>query len=168
MRNSRWMLIVAVTVVLACTPELSTRERVVIEATVEEQLNAWVKYMNNARRDSLFSMYHQVPALVVLWPEGKKTSGWEATEAEWQNFYSTTSFMNFVPQSPEIEILSPTAALATFRHSTDIVTQGRRQPTVAGSATVLWMRDPSDGMWKIRASHISRDPFVPTQPARRR
>lgn len=168
MRNNRWMLIVAVTVVLACTQGLSRRERVVIEEAVEGQVDAWVKYMNNARRDSLFSMYYQVPTLVVLWPNGKKTTGWEETEAEWQSFYSTTSFMNFVPQSATIEVLSPTIALATFRHSTDIQIQGQRQPTVAGSASVLWMRDRTDGAWKIHTSHISRDPFVPTQSTRRR
>lgn len=155
MRRRRWLLAAGVVVVLACTQELSTRERVVEQQLVEARLTTWVRVMNNAAQDSLFGMYHHGPELVVLWPDGRRTEGWEATREAWRAFYADTDYMNFVVQRPTIEVVAPRVAISTFRHSTDIVVSRRRQPVRAGHGTLVWVKDPTDGLWKIRLSQIA-------------
>ncbi len=66
--------------------------------------------------------------------------------------------MNFVMQSPEVQLLSPTVALVTFRHSTDIFRRQRRQPVSSGYGTMVWRREGDRPEWKIIAEHISLNP----------
>jgi ketosteroid isomerase-like protein len=121
---------------------------------VEARLNTWTRVINNKATDSLFALYHQGDSLRVMWPNGRRTIGWEATRQAWRDFYGQTDYMNFVVQSPTVEILSPTVAVATFRHSTDIVRGGRRQPVRPGYGTVIWKKD-ADGNWKIYISQVA-------------
>lgn len=157
MRRYNWILVLAVAAMLACSPELTQRQILLEQDQVRERLETWSRAMNNARTDSLVMLYHQVPQLVVTWMDGRQTKGWEETKKAWDEFYRTTDYMNFVVQAPIIQILSPKVAVTTFRHSTDIVRRAVRLPVAAGYATIVWVKDDTDGLWKIHISQIGVD-----------
>lgn len=154
MGRYRWMLVLALAAMLACNGELTTRERMVGQELLQDRLSAWVRHMNNAHEDSLVGLYHQVPELVVIWPEGDPTVGWEATRGAWADFYGRTDYMNFALQGPRVELLSARHAVATFRHSTDVLRAGKRAVS-SGHGTIVWVKDQADGRWKIHVSQIS-------------
>ncbi len=132
------------------------RERAVEEQLVEEQFTAWVRYMNNARVDSMLSVYHDSPALRVMWSDGSRQAGFEAVEQTVRDFYGSISYMNFVPQSPEFQVLDRDVAVSTFRHSTDIVLAGgNRLPVASGQGTIVWIKDHDTGDWKIHVQQIA-------------
>lgn len=155
MQHKRWLLVSVLVGALACAPQMSTRERMLEQQAVDARLTTWVRVMNNASQDSLFAMYHQVPELQVMWPDGKRTTGWDETQQAWTDFYANTDYMNFVAQSPDVQILSPDVAVTSFHHSMDIVRQRQRLPVSAGYGVVVWVKDASDGLWKIHLSQIS-------------
>ena len=155
MGRQRWLLVLGV--LIACTPELTDRERMVQQQMVETRMNTWVRALNNAQMDSLFGLYHQGDDLRVMWPNGRQTRGFEETQQAWRAFYGETDYMNFVTQSPSVEVLGPRVALATFRHSTDIVRQGQRQPVQAGYGVVVWKRESESADWRIHLSLVAYD-----------
>jgi ketosteroid isomerase-like protein len=157
MRRYNWILVLAIAAVLACTPELSQRQILLERDQVEARLETWSRAMNNARTDTLAMLYHKVPELVVTWMDGKQTKGWDETKEAWEEFYRTTDYMNFVVQPPVIQILAPDVAVTTFRHSTDIVRRAKRLPVAAGYATIVWVKDDRDDLWKIHISQIGVD-----------
>lgn len=155
MGRHRWPFVASLIAVIACSPELSMRERLVQQDLVEDRFDDWVRAMNNRATDSLFAMYHQDSDLRVIWPHGRMTTGWEETRQAWRDFYGAIDYMNFAVQSPAVEVLSATVAVTSFRHSTDIVRGGRRQPVRPGHGTVIWTKDRSNGEWRIRLSQIA-------------
>ena len=160
MRHSKLTLVLACAVLLACTDSLSLRELRVEEQAVEAQLSTWVRSINNREHDSVAAMYHQVPELTVVWPDGHISRGWEEEQLAQTELFNSIERINFVKQSPQIEILSPKVALTTFRHSWDVVHLGGRPDTPrAGSVTVVWVKDTMDNMWKIHTEHISLVPL---------
>ncbi len=158
MSRSSLVTVLLCVAVLACEPEMSTRERLVEQQRVEAALTTWARLMNNARTDSLSAMYVQTPAVHVVRVDGQIGTGWEAVQEGQRIFFGGLDYMNFVLQNPNVELLTPELALATFRHSTDIVRGGARQPVVTGGGTILWERDPTDDRWKIRLEHVSVTP----------
>lgn len=155
MKRSKLVLVLACVAVVACTQEMSQREMLLAEQAVDSRANAWVRAWNNADQDSIAAFYHQVPALKVMWPDGSRTDGWEATEQGIQDFFGGINYMNFGVTDLELEVLSPDAAVTTFRHSTDIVQRnGQRQPVQNGWGMILWMLDGQDNLWKIHTSYI--------------
>jgi len=156
MKRSNLVLVLACVTLVACTQEMTQREALSARQAVEGRANAWVTAWNNADRDSLAVFYHQVPELKVIWPDGQRTDGWEATETAIAEFYGGINYMNFGVTQLEVQVLSPNAALTTFRHSTDIVQRnGQRLPVRNGHAAVLWMMDQQDNSWKISMSLIA-------------
>ena len=156
MKRSNLVLVLACVMLVACTQEMTQREALEARQAVEGRASAWVKAWNNADRDSLALFYHQVPELKVIWPDGRRTDGWEATDAAIAEFYGGINYMNFGVTKLEVQLLSPAAALTTFRHSTDIVQRnGQRLPVRSGNAAVLWMKDQRDNRWKISTSLIA-------------
>jgi len=155
MRGKRWVLVLGL--LIACAPELTDRERMVERQMVEDRLNMWVRVINNAQMDSLWVLYHGGDDLRVMWPVGRQTRGFEETQQAWREFYESIDYMNFVLQGKAVEVLGRTAALTSFRHSTDIVRSGRRQPVRAGYGVVIWKKDDESGEWKIHLSQISYD-----------
>lgn len=132
------------------------RERLVAEQQVEERLTTWFRLQNNARLDSLIYLYHQVPELTVVRPDGRRTQGWDEELQAIRDFYGTIRYMNFVLQERETEVWSRDVAITTFRHSTDIVqADGRRRPVAVGTGTIVWVRDPQDKLWKIHTQQIA-------------
>ncbi len=155
MGRQRWMLLLGA--LIACTPDLTDRERMVQGQIVEQRLNTWVRVINNARMDSLFALYDEGESLHVMWPNGRQTRGRDETERAWRDFYGQTDYMNFVLQSPVVEVVSARVAIATFRHSTDIVRSGRRLPVQAGYGVVVWRRAGNNAPWLIHLSQIAYD-----------
>jgi len=159
MKRSNLVLVLACVMLVACTREMSQREMLAARQAVEGRANAWVTTWNNAARDSLASFYHQTPGLLVIWPDGARTEGWDAMEAAIAEFYGGINYMNFGVTQLQIQILSPSAAVATFRHSTDIVQRdGRRAPVRSGYGMMLWTLDQQDNLWKISTSLTSETP----------
>ena len=134
--------------------------------------------MNNRWIDSIAAAYDHSATMSVQWPDGKWTHGWDEERLQEKAFYESISFMNLGVQDPRIEILSPTVAVATFRHSTDIIVSGQRQPVTSGLATFVWIKDltePNRAMqWKLHTaewanSTVAAPAAAPTKaPAKRR
>ena len=154
MVRSKLMLVLVCAALVACSPELTQRERMVEQQVVEGQLTTWVRVMNNAKLDSVVAFYYDVPTTRIMWPNGQRSLGPEAVGESWRQFYASIQYMNFVMTDPTVEILSPTIALATFSHSTDVVRIGGRI-VEAGHGTLLWRKDPEDGVWKIYLQQLA-------------
>lgn len=156
MKRSKLVLILACVTVVACTQEMPQREALAARQAVEGRANAWVMAWNNADRDSLAAFYQHTPELKVVWPNGTRTDGWEATAQAIEDFYGGINYMNFNVTQLEIQVLSARATVTTFRHSTDMVQQnGQRLPVQNGRGMVLWTLDEQDNLWKIQTSLIA-------------
>ncbi len=160
MRSSRWILILACSSALACSPpNVSLREQGLIQQAVEGQLNSWVRAINNREIDSVLTFYRHSPELTVVWADGQVLHGWNEHETVLNERFGSIERINFVKQNVTVEILSGDFAIATFRHSLDIVnTGGVRQSPASGSVTILWARDSGDNSWKIHTQHVSVKP----------
>lgn len=154
MVRSILMLLLVCGALVACSPELTQRERMVEQQAVEGQLATWVRVMNNAKLDSVIAFYYDDPGTRIVWPSGERSLGPEQVAESWRQFYGSIQYMNFVMTDPNVEILSPRIALATFSHSTDVVRVGGRI-VEAGHGTLLWMKDPTDGAWKIYLQQLA-------------
>ncbi len=157
MTLSRLLLVVTCAMMLACTQsDLTRREAMRDQQVVIERVNAWQRLMNNARVDSVLTFYHQEPELKVLWGDGRRTEGWEATEQAIRDFYGNIQYMNFVISELEVQVLARGIAQATFRHSTDVVGRdNRRLPVAAGHGLLIWMKDPDQNVWKIHTADLA-------------
>jgi ketosteroid isomerase-like protein len=156
MKRSNVVLVLACAALIACAQGMTQREEALARQVVRDQVSAWVRAMNNARKDSIATFYHQVPGLRVLWADGRRTDGWEAAEEKIRTFYAGINYMNFVATEVEVQVLSPQAALALFSHSIDIVQRnGQRLPVQSGQASLLWVKDQQDNRWKISMSHVA-------------
>ena len=160
MRSSRWILILTCASALACSPpSMSPRQQGLIHQAVEVQLNSWVRAINNRESDSVLTFYRQSPELTVVWADGQVSHGWNEQEVVLKERFGAIERINFVKQNVQIEILSRDFALATFRHSLDVMsTGGVRQRPASGSATLLWARNPDDDSWRIYTQHVSVKP----------
>ena len=156
MKRSNVVLVLLCAAMVACAQEMTQREEALARQAVRDRASAWVKAMNSAQLDSIATFYLQAPELTVLWPDGRRTEGWDSTRVAIREFYGGINYMNFVVSEVEVQVLSPDAALSLLRHSTDIVQRnGQRLPVQAGQGSVLWVKDPEDNQWKIDMSHIA-------------
>ncbi len=104
-------------------------------------------------------LYLNSPDLSVLWIEGNTARGFDEFDQMIQNFYMNSSFMNFAEQSPEVDVLTATVAVVTFRHSVDIQWFDTRRDVWSGHGTLVLTKDPVDELWKIRRQHVSVNPL---------
>ncbi|MGD2134552.1 MAG: nuclear transport factor 2 family protein [Gemmatimonadales bacterium] len=159
------LVVLSVALIVACAQEMPRRERMAEAEAVEEQLVAWVQAQNNLYRnglnrqrlDSLAPFYLQNDQLQAYWPMGGRTLGWEEFDTRMREFFGTFNHLNMVMTDPRVEVMNPTAALSTFRHSTDVVLGARARSVNPGGGTILWVKDRADGEWKIHLQHISWD-----------
>jgi ketosteroid isomerase-like protein len=154
MVRSKLVLVLVCATLVACTPELTQRERMVERQAVQEQLTTWVRVLNNAKLDSILAMYYAGPEARIMWPNGNRSMGPEEVEQAWRAFYGGIQYMNFVMTDPAVEILSPTIAVTTFSHSTDVVRLSGRM-VEAGHGTLLWRKDVDDGVWRIYLQQLA-------------
>lgn len=156
MPRSRLMVALALVAVVACTQEMTSRDRTLELRLVEDRFDAWVTAQNNDWRDSLAALYYRGPELQVLWANGSRTEGWEATEQAMRDRRAQIQYMNIVVSEHHSEVLSPSVAMSVFHHSTDVVQVNmQRRPVQSGQGLLLWVKDPADDLWKIHTQHVS-------------
>ena len=124
---------------------------------VQGQLGLWTRAINNRSLDTLAMLYVHTRDLETVWPDGEQTLGWTDAAAKWKRWTEPLSQLNFVAQDPQVDIIDQQVAIATFRSSTDVVQGGERRQEFH-RVTQVWVRDPADGTWRIRAEHRSRIP----------
>ncbi len=162
MRWSKLSVFVASVAVLGCTaPRLTPRQRAVEEQFVGDRMNEWTTALNNREIETLTALYQNEPGLSVIWPSGQRSLGYEDQQRAVQDMYNMAQYMNFVTQSPETEILSADWAVTTYRYSLDVRYFDTRRELWSGFGTLLWNKDATDGLWRIRLQHLSVTP--PTQ-----
>jgi ketosteroid isomerase-like protein len=158
MRWSTLSVAIAGVVLMACSrPELTRQQRVVEQQFVQDRVTQWTQALNNKELDSLAAMYDQSPEMSVVWIEGHKTIGPEAYGEMIQDFYGRARYMNFALQTPIVEVLTPTVAVVTFRHSVDVQWFDTRRDVWAGYGTLVLRKNPAEenAVWKIHTQHVS-------------
>lgn len=152
----RLILLAAVAFVACSSDDLTPQQRAVEEEAVGTRLQSWAKAMNNRWIDSIAAAYDHSATMSAAWPDGKRTHGWDEERLAQRAFYESIQFMNLGVQDPRIEILTPTVAITTFRHSTDIIVAGVRQPVTSGLATFVWIKDLTEQnrsqQWKLHTA----------------
>ncbi len=168
MRRSMLLPLALAAALAACAPKLSQQEMAVEEGLLKDQIQLWERSLNSVKPDSMALVYEHTPAFSAAWPDGKRTGSWDEEEQAQRDFAATTSAFNFDVQDPVIEILSPTIALTAFSHSTDVTDSLSGRALYSGRGTIVWVKDPTDKVWKVHRLQISRTPAPPAQPGRRR
>ena len=160
MRRSSPIAVSAAAALLACAgDELTIRQRLISEHDVTARYETWVRSMNNRDTDSLAALYHQVPELRVVWPDGRVSRGWEDVRTAQTAFFDGIERVNFVPQAREVAILSSTVAVTMLGYSLDVARfGGRRDEPASGIVTLIWVNDETDGLWKVHSQHVSVTP----------
>jgi hypothetical protein len=129
------------------------------EEAVGARLQTWARGMNNRWIDTIAAVYEHSSTMTVAWPTGRVSKGWDDERNAEKEFFESISFMNLGVQNPSTVIISPTVAVTTFLHSTDIVINGQRQPVTSGPATFVWVKDLSEqkpaDQWKLHAAQWS-------------
>ncbi|MBI4503030.1 MAG: DUF4440 domain-containing protein [Gemmatimonadetes bacterium] len=143
----------------ACRPsdKVGIAERAKAEAAVHSALTQWVRAVNNRSLDTLSTLYVHARDLLVVWPDGDRTLGWPQASAKWEAWASGPAQLNYVVENPAVDILDRHAALVTFRASIHRLSGGQRT-SMAGRVMQVWVRDPKDGRWRIRAEQTATAP----------
>jgi ketosteroid isomerase-like protein len=159
MRWSTLSVAVAGVVLVGCaTPELTRQQRMVEEGFVNDRVTAWTTALNNKELDDLAALYDQSPDMTVLWLEGSKATGPDEYGQMIQDFYARARFMNFAAQGADVDVITATVAVVTLRHSVDVQWFDTRRDVWAGHTTLVFVKDPTDGLWKIHTQHVSVNP----------
>lgn len=137
--------------------ELSNQQRNIQQSIIEDRIDSWTQALNNRSLDSVTAMYDDSEMLIVTWPNGSRGSGMEASQSV-NDFYNSIQYMNFGPQNVAVDVLNPTAAVATFRFSVDIVHNDTRRDPFSGQGIMVWVRETDDSDWLIRVQQLSRNP----------
>ena len=159
MRWSRLSLALACGAVLGCeAPGLSPQQREVEEQFLEDRLTEWTTALNNRATENLAGIYENSPGLTVVWADGRRALGHEEQQQAIQDLYNTAEQLNFVTQSPVIDVLTSSVAVVTFRHSMDIRFFDTRRQLSSGYGTLVFVKDEADDVWRIRTQLISITP----------
>jgi hypothetical protein len=152
----------------ACAPKMTPQDRTVQEGVVRDRVTAWARTFSNHDRDSLPSYYEQTPDFTFAWPDGRRTNGWEEESKAQAEFFTNVTQTNLVLQDVKVEVLSPSTAVATFRHSADFIVGGTSgnpaRNYFTGLGTMVWVRPDSKGSWVLGAGQLSETP-APAAPA---
>ncbi len=157
MRIKRTVLLPLTGVIaLGCSNRVTTQQRIVAEEAVRGRFQVWTRALNNRSLDTVDAMYLNDEDTYVIDPNGRRFDGWEGVQQGTREFYSSINYMNFVPQDPTIDVIARDVTTTAFRHSTTTDRPGGRVVT-AGHGLLVWARDPSDGVWRIRSQIISHN-----------
>ena len=136
---------------------LTRQQRVVEEQSLRDRFGEWASAYNNAERDALASMYADEPTTLVARPAGRWL-GWGQVNQGIRDFYTAIDYTNMAAQGVEYNVLGPTTAVVTFRHSTTTdATSGRS--VAAGDGLQIWTKD-AEGIWKIQYELVSERSVV--------
>jgi len=156
----------------ACRPATMTRQEIAVqEQALQGRVQGWAKAFSNRQRDSLATYYDTTGSLTMAWPDGDRRNGWGEESAKQDEFFGIARQVNLVVHDPQVEVLSPTAAVVTFRHAMDVIV-GEVQPErryFTGQGTMVWTRAGGASPWVIHRGQVSETPQPPVPaPARRR
>jgi hypothetical protein len=167
MRWSKLLPLALAVALVACAPRhLTQQQRAVEEQVLQGRVQLWEQAMNTLKPDSMGMLYEQSPGFSEAWPDGQLTRGWDQQEQALKDFAARTKSFNFDVQDPVIDILTPAVAVVTFRHASDVADSVSARALYSGLGTMVWVKDPSDKVWKIHTLEMSRNPVA--QPAGRR
>ncbi len=158
MLRSTMLLGLAGVLVAGCSQQLSRQEISVEEQRVRERVTGWARAIGNRDTGELAAFYHQVPEVTVAWMSGTRTRGWDEERDTQRQFFRNIARANLVISDLSIEVLSTSAAVTTFRHSSDIIMTSTDRDIFSGNGTIVWTKDEADNVWKIHAAQISRNP----------
>jgi hypothetical protein len=168
MRWSKLLPLALALALVACAPQkLTQQERAVEEQLIQGRVELWEKAMNTLKPDSMGLLYEQSPGFSEAWPDGKMIRGWDQQQQTLKDFTARTKSFNFDVQDPVIDVLTPQVAVVTFRQASDVADSVSARALYSGLGTMVWVKDPSDKLWKIHTLQISRNP-APEQAGRRR
>jgi len=157
MRIKRTVLLPLMGVIaLGCSNRVTRQQRIVAEEAVRGRFQVWTRALNNRSLDTVAAMYLNDENIYVIDPGGQRFDGWEGVQQGIRDFYGSINYMNFVPQDPTIDVIAIDVTTTAFRHSTTIDRPGGRLVT-AGHGLLVWAKDPSDGLWRIRSQIISQN-----------
>jgi hypothetical protein len=169
MRRSILLPLALALALAACGPQQLSRQAMAVEeGLIKDRITLWERSMVSLKPDSMALVYERTPAFSAAWPDGKRTTNWDEEEQAQRDFARRTTAFNFNVQDPVIEILSPTIALTAFTHSTDVTDSLSGRAAYSGRGTIVWVKDPTDKVWKIHRLQISRTPAPAPPPGRRR
>jgi hypothetical protein len=167
MRWSKLLPLALAVALVACAPRhLTQQQRAVEEQVLQGRVQLWEQAMNTLKPDSMGMLYEQSPGFSEAWPDGQLTRGWDQQGQALKDFAARTKSFNFDVQDPVIDILTPAVAVVTFRHASDVADSVSARALYSGLGTMVWVKDPSDKVWKIHTLEMSRNPVA--QPAGRR
>lgn len=168
MRWSKLIPLALALALVACAPQrLSQQDRAVEEQAIQGRVQLWEQTMNTLKPDSMGMLFEQSPGFSEAWPDGKLVRGWDQQEQALKDFAGRTKSFNFDVQEPVIDVLTPAVAVVTFRHASDVADSVSARALYSGLGTMVWVKDPSDKVWKIHTLQLSRTP-APEQAGRRR
>lgn len=168
MRWSTVLPLVVAATLAACGPrQLSQQERTVAEQRLDAQVKLWERAVNSLKPDSMAMVYDHSPDFTAGWGDGRRTRGWEQESQAQRDFIARTKAFNFDLQDPVTEVLNREVAVTTFRYSADVTDSLTGRALYPGQGTMVWVKDPADQTWKIRALQMSRTP-PPAQAGGRR
>ncbi len=157
MRIKRTVLLPLMGVIaLGCSNRVTRQQRIVAEEAVRGRFQVWTRALNNRSLDTVAAMYLNDENIYVIDPGGQRFDGWEGVQQGIRDFYGSINYMNFVPQDPTVDVIAIDVTTTAFRHSTTIDRPGGRLVT-AGHGLLVWAKDPSDGLWRIRSQIISQN-----------
>lgn len=163
MAITRWGTAALLTMLagLGCADTLTRQERAVAREIVAGRFEIWTRAVNNRSLDSIDGMYLNDPDIEVISALGNRAIGFEEVQRQTRDFYRAIDYLNFVPVDPIVEVIAPDAATLIFRHSTTTDYRNSARVVAAGSGLMVWAKDPSDGLWKIRTELISQHASAP-------
>ncbi len=157
MRIKRTVLLSLTGVIaLGCSNRVTTQQRIVAEEAIRGRFQVWTRALNNRSLDTVDAMYLNDEDTYVIDPDGRRFDGWEGVQQGTREFYRSINYMNFVPQEPIVDVLAIDVTTTAFRHSTTIDRRTGRIVS-AGNGLLVWAKDPSDGLWRIRSQIISQN-----------
>ena len=157
MRWSRLLPLALVGAAAACAPKLTPQQAAVEQQVIDGQLKLWERGMVSLKPDSMALVYEHSPGFVGAWPDGKRTHGWQEEEQAQKAFADSTQTYNFDVQGANTQVLTTSLALTTFGQGTD-VTDKHGRAIYQGAGMIVWVKDPTDHVWRIHAIEVSRNP----------
>jgi len=168
MRWSKLLPLALALALVACAPQrLTQQQRAVEEQLIQGRVQLWGQAMNSLKPDSMGMVFEHSPDFSEAWPDGKMVRGWDQQEQALKDFAGRTKSFNFDVQQPVIDVLTPAVAVVTFRHASDVADSVSARALYSGLGTSVWVKDPSDKVWKLHTLQLSRNPAA-EQPGRRR
>ena len=159
MRWSKLSVALAGAALLGCEPPSMTQQQAAVETQfLNGRVSEWTTAVNNGALDTLLALYERSPYVMVVWPDGRKAVGTEENEQKIEDNYNLWEMVNYGPISPEVDLLNDHVAVVAFSHSLDIRFFDSRRQVASGHTTLVFVKDETDGIWRIRTQHMSINP----------